>query len=826
MRKCSLCRSPGHTKRTCDQKQNSKKIPATKPPVVVRVVPEIDKSPHVVNLKKEVLEDPFIKVEVYEESSVKNIAVNQVVDLAKAVKSANNKKMQEWKEKMVAVEKGLFKHKEKIVKKPLAKAGSPLSKFFYKTDSAVAIKPLPQKTRPKIKISKPQVNIFSRKRLAYATLSLAVILALPFPAIGYVQHLQDVNGVVVAESTNAFLALQSSTVAALKSNLPQAETDLTKALQSFATANSLVEKEYHLLTSVASFLPIIGNQVTSRQELLVAGQHLALGNTYLVKGIKETREAEESPITERFSILQRHLKSSIPQYNEALSSLNQVDPKAIPSKYQQSFADFKILFGAFINDMKDLTDLMAVFNTIFGDDSFKRYLVIFQNNHELRPTGGFMGSFAILDVQKGKILNIEVPGGGTYDIKGQLTEYVKPPLPLQLLNKRWEFQDSNWFPDFAASASKMEWFYENSRGSTVDGVISINANLLEDFLAVVGPLETGEGALDENNALQNLQEEVELNYDKEKNKPKEIIGELLDESINIVKDSDKLDIVRLLSLLHKAAEKKDIQIFINETEVQDELRSFGWTGEIFPTHKNQDYLMVVHSNIQGQKSDAKIKQEIEHQTNVLEDGSIVNNVTIRRTHTGTPGEQFYGSQNISYVRVYTPEGSELLSADGFVFPPEDAFKVPEAWYQEDPHLETLEEELSIDEESGTRITKEFGKTAFGNWVITQPGETSEISFSYKLPFVLNLQEIPLENTQKWKSLILPDTQDVTSRYSFVLQKQSGLDSDIKISIKYPEEWSPVWKSKEEIDLSLNGAEYDTVLDRDLIVGLVMKKQNY
>ena len=40
--------------------------------------------------------------------------------------------------------------------------------------------------------------------------------------------------------------------------------------------------------------------------------------------------------------------------------------------------------------------------------------------------------------------------------------------------------------------------------------------------------------------------------------------------------------------------------------------------------------------------------------------------------------------------------------------------------------------IGIDNKTGTRITAEFGKTVFGNWVTTNPGGESEIYFIYKL----------------------------------------------------------------------------------------------
>jgi hypothetical protein len=398
---------------------------------------------------------------------------------------------------------------------------------------------------------------------------------------------------------------------------------------------------------------------------------------------------------------------------------------------------------------------------------------------------------------------------------------------MHLVNAKWEFQDSNWFPDFAASAQKMEWFYQKGRGATVDGVIAINASMLERFLRVVGPIESDEYGLllSADTALQDLQVEVEVDYDKEENKPKAVIADVLEQLLTGLKEIDATSAVQLLAELHDAAQQREVQVFTHDNSVQKKIQSFGWTGEIVQTAPTQDYLMVVNTNLQGQKSDAKIEQEVFHQAVVQEDGSIIDTVRIKRTHNGRPGEQFYGGANINYMRLYVPDGAELLSAGGFSYPPEEAFDVPESWYSKDTHLAMYEQEKGFHAESGTRVTQEFGKTAFGNWMIVEPGKSSEVYFSYKLPMRVRMDADEGEATvSKWKDLFLSGLQRHGSRYSLFIQKQSGVEGHFRSEIIYPNNWTPVWRSRDDVDLALNGAIFDTDLKYDEIVGLVMEKK--
>lgn len=835
--KCSLCRAPGHTKRSCKKdmkvaaEKNAKegesvleKKTSKKLPVAILLSENVQQSPHVVDLrmgKKE--EDVLQKVAVYKEQKPEPV-LPVAMDVGQMVREANKERKLKWQVNKL----NLFlrkKQKEEALQQRLLEKQNREMKF-------VAFKQnVKEKTDLSFSFDLDLSGLrqffssrFNFKKFAYQMIVAIFIFSASFPTFGYYQKLKAMEEVVVEQGTDGFMSLQASTLAAFQSNLDEAQTELFNALQSFSVANTIVEGDFQLLLSLTKLLPVVGTQISSRQNLLAAGSHLALGNTYLIKGIREAQNNTELPMTDRFDILQNHLRSALPQYKEALNSLNNVDLKTIPVKYQNTFSEFKFLFGTFIDDMQDLVDLSGAINTIFGDDSFKRYLVVFQNNHELRPTGGFMGSFAIVDVQKGKILNIEIPSGGTYDLQGQLSKYVKPPLPFQLLNKRWEFQDANWFPDFPATAQKISWFYKNGRNTTVDGVIAVNATVLERMLKVLGPVEAKQLLLDKSNALEQLQYEIEVGYDKKTEKPKEILTEVLSQMMSSLSELKTADVMSLLTELHEALQQKEIQVYMDDEKVENQLSLFGWTGEIINTQNNQDYLSIFHTNIQGQKSDARISQSINHEAIIDEDGNIIDTVIIERKHNGDPGEQFYGGLNISYVRVYVPEGSELISAGGFSYPPEDAFRVPEKWYEDDVQLKEIEKEGGVHLETGTRITHEFGKTAFGNWVMTNPGQTSTVYFRYKLPFKAQFSQLPTENVAKWQNMFVPALNRQTSRYSLYVQKQSGIDSNFSSTVIYPSAWLPVWKSNSDIDLALNGAKYETVLKTDQIVGIVLEKE--
>ena len=805
LRRCTLCNKVGHNKSTCPKQLQSSKPVANKNTVnffVHHVANSPTQSPHIVDLKKEKTDSGW-----------------QTIGTVAPTESANPLYH--------------FYHETKQTKKtptslfaaPLPNAHQPLN---VESKDLSARKPTKMKQpRTSIvtfvknqtqKIADSMVKLGQRikspfsfrwKKIAWVTAAVAIAVIAPGPTWGYYQNIKNTTGIIAANGTAGFMALQDSTIALMQSNMTEAQESITEALSHFDSAVTTLETKHKFLQSFASALPFIGDEVTSRQKLVLAGQQLTLGNTYILKGLAESQTTGSSTMATRINVIMTHLRAAIPNYENALNNLQDVDPGVLPLQYQSTFKDYRELFATIFSDVKNLAFLGDSIQEIFGGKGLRRYILIFQNVDEIRPTGGFMGSFAILTVKDGEIVNLEVPPNGTYDLKKQLDTYLEPPKPMLLANKRWEFQDANWFPDFAASAEKILWFYQHSRQETADGVIAINSTVLERILGIIGPVKDEKRGLilTQENAISTIQNKVET-WDEEKKdyRPKQIITDLSQTFLEYFKNIKPENLLPLLVNLQESLEQKEIQVYFSDKTTEKAVEDYGWSGKIISTNPDQDYLMVVNTNIQGQKTDANIKQTISHQAVVDSDGTITDTVTIARTHTGTNDGGLYGSTNVDYVRVYVPAGSELISANGFTWPDEKYFRAPDSWTKKDVFLETIEKEIAIDANSGTRVTNEFNKTAFGNWIITEPGQTSQVEFTYRL-------------ANKFSN------KEKTTRYQLVVQKQSGAETMFESQIILSENWLPVWKDGVETAVAANGMVIKPLnLKTDQIWSLVAKKK--
>ncbi|MFH1671369.1 MAG: DUF4012 domain-containing protein [Candidatus Portnoybacteria bacterium] len=449
--------------------------------------------------------------------------------------------------------------------------------------------------------------------------------------------------------------------------------------------------------------------------------------------------------------------------------------------------------------LEKFLDYSGSFLEILGHKNPRQYLLLFQNNSEIRATGGFIGTYGILELDRGEISNLFIDG--IYNADGQLHEKIIPPRPIQKISTAWSMHDSNWFADFPTSAEKIAWFYEKTGGPTVDGVISLTPTVVERLLEITGEISLPEYGvvLNSNNFVELIQYKVEVDYDKELNQPKKILADFAPLFVDRLEKLDSTGKKRAVEALLAALEEKHILTYFKNPSLQKLSLDEGWSGELKETDK--DFLSVVSSNINGFKTDRVVDESINLLSNIQEDGSIINTLTITREHQGGGMEyDWWNRVNSNYVRVYLPLGSELISAKGQT---KEAYHPPidyaEHGFKEDPLVSSIENNMLIDG-SGTHIFKENDKTVFGNWAYVSPGKTIALTYQYKLPFRIDLTK-------------------PTDSYSLLIQKQSGsIGSQFSHQIKFPESWRVSWQYPENID----SQNYSTDLRKDRFIGVTFE----
>jgi len=160
--------------------------------------------------------------------------------------------------------------------------------------------------------------------------------------------------------------------------------------------------------------------------------------------------------------------------------LEMVNVDDIPEEQRAQFVELKSKLPQMETYVREFLDNSQIFTDILGGNGPRKYLFLFQNNQEMRATGGFIGSYGVLDIFNGRINKFFIDG--IFNPDGQLREKIIPPTPIQKISAAWSLHDSNWFPDFPVSAEKAIWFYEKTGGPTVDGIITMTPDVMKNCL--------------------------------------------------------------------------------------------------------------------------------------------------------------------------------------------------------------------------------------------------------------------------------------------------------------------------------------------------------
>ncbi len=632
-------------------------------------------------------------------------------------------------------------------------------------------------------------------------------------AMSFLQGEFEQKEKVMGVSIEAYDYLKMAGLSASDYDFNESAGSFNSATLNFATSKKMIDEFGLGIAGVINNLPV-STPISTAKNLAEAGENMSV----VGKSAAELMEKISQLDKDNFSLgsvleFQANIDTMALNLKSAEKNLDNVNIGYIPENFRGKFEIVKSQLPIIVDNFENLSRDFPIMAKMLGSERPQKYLLIFENNSEIRAGGGFIGSYGILDIEDGKIKNLFIDG--IFNPDGQLNEKIVPPIPIQKISSAWSMHDANWFADFPTSAKKVALFYEKTGGATVDGVIAITPNVTEKMLEITGPIEMEEygTVINAENFLMETQLQVEELYDIKENKPKKFLVDLAPKIISKLFDTENLNaqekIERYFEIVNLAEEsfrEKHIILYHRDNEIESMIIKRGWGGQVL--NSSGDYLSVVNSNINGYKTDAVIDEQIIHDTEILDDGLIINTVRIIRKHTGGKSSyDWYNRVNSNYMRVYVPIGSVLLDARGHTWqdyePPIDYSD-----FETDPDVAKIENSLKTDPETGTHIFEEAGKTVFGNWVYVSPGETVEVMYKYQLPYKIDFDGFTKP----------------ADKYSILIQKQLGsIGSKFSGSIKLPSGWNIIWNSPGLNFKNQNESAIETNLRTDRIYGTVFER---
>lgn len=439
----------------------------------------------------------------------------------------------------------------------------------------------------------------------------------------------------------------------------------------------------------------------------------------------------------------------------------------------------------------------------------RHILIFFQNPSEIRPGGGFIGSYADITVENGQIKNMDVRD--IYDPDGQLAVKIIPPEQLQTVTTNWGARDANWFFDFPVSAKTIVNFLEMSKmysekNVTFDAAIALNIDIIETFLEITGPIKLADYNLtiDKENLLYEVQRSVEAGVDKKAGEPKKILKVLAPILLQKLGELPPEKQKELFDNIKNHADKKDLMLYAKDPGLASFLAGSALDGSVYslPNGFWGSYLAVVNANIAGGKSDAFVAENISANLDMDTNGNVFTNLTVTRTHNGDKEvDPWWKATNKDFIQIFTEPGASLVSVSGNdVKPKYQTMNYANSNYAVNPEIAAIEKSDVFLSEYKTWTHQESGKNVFATWLMLPAGKSKVLNLRYQ--------------TKGDPAIFGPDRA-----YAFIFERQAGVKNSLDVTVNAPFRY--YWAESGNSAFSYHSDDPD----KRVVFTLTLKKQS-
>jgi len=533
-------------------------------------------------------------------------------------------------------------------------------------------------------------------------------------------------------------ALGKASQAAKDVTVSLQEKNLVKATESLSLAETelkVVSRRYNLVGWL-KVVPGLGIYVSDgRHGLNAAMAGAAAGKTVLdsiapyadVLGFSgQETELNIDSAEEKIIFILETLDKIAPQLDgvssdlqRAQQELGRINPRHYPPSIRTKIASLQSSLVSSGEVLKNIKPLLSLLPKLLGQNETQTYLLVFQNDAEIRGSGGFLTAYAILETFRGKIT--PVLSQDIYELDNKFGNRLPAPEPIKKylpLVYNWHLRDMNLSPDFTVS---MDTFLPNykevAQYKDFDGVISMDTQIVVDLLKVLGPIGVADwGTYDASVISECNCPQVVYKMEDYATRPtyyvkanrKGMIGPLMHSILLNVMNSPKKLWPQFVEIgLNNIKAKHLMFYFPDDPVMQAVADAFSASGRI--REYDADYFHLNDTNFAGAKSNLYITQDIEQVIDVASDGTITKTVTITYTNPEPADDCNLESGGLclngllrDWVRVYVPEGSQLVEVLG--------------------------------SDIAAVVNKDLGKTVLEGFIELRPESRTKLIFKYTLPF--------------------------------------------------------------------------------------------
>jgi Protein of unknown function (DUF4012) len=539
------------------------------------------------------------------------------------------------------------------------------------------------------------------------------------------------------------------------------------------------------ITPYLGWLPQVGPLATAAPQLMEMANAGTETAVYAFAGLQpaltllQTEENSGSPLPQLVNILadaRPNLQLAQQSFQRVVAARNQISStEQFPERIQTAFQ----LFDVWLPLAQDGLVMVQVLPEMMGHNGPRSYLLLAQNEDELRATGGFISGIGLLTLDNGQILGLDFQDASTFDAESLTANsgaYGYPPQPLQELMGADYFllRDANYWPDFPITAQKVIELYQLAQPETqIDGVIAIDQQFIALLVEATGPVTVAgsDTVITANNAVDSFRnafniQEGQSNREWFQNRKAFLSTFSAAIRQKIESEPASVDMVTLAQNMITAINARHLQLFMVDETVTAVLTQLDWDGRL-ENPAGQDFLLVLDTNMGFNKTNLYIERSIQYEVDLATPSQPAAHLTVTYRHTGPSSEEAC-LQWVSYadaptyqevadqcyfnfLRVYVPLGSQLNWATQHIIPGEMLVTgIP--WQR-----------------SGQAINEFADFTTFTNFIMVPRSQTLTTELSYILP----------------ETAVRPQANQQT--YQLWLRKQAGSGSEpITIILTLPE----------------------------------------
>lgn len=442
------------------------------------------------------------------------------------------------------------------------------------------------------------------------------------------------------------------------------------------------------------FVPQYGGTIAAAPELMAMGRELsamvaevapALGPALNAEGGMAKGVALINTLAAEPDRLER-----LAQHAEAI---NQIVPTIPLEGLDPRIAGALIEAGPLLPLLPDMIRALPGVPALIGAESPRTYLVLVQNNHELRPTGGFITAIGRLTLDQGEVAELDF--GDSYSVFKRDTLYPPAPAPMEeyMGIPYLVFRDANWSPDLPTTSNVAKALYTVDTGLDYQDTVTVDLFAVQRLIDALGPLQlegvdeplTGENVLEIVKEMwarppdtdADVSEDIKVWWRERKNFIPLVAQAALSRVMNGEADYGSLAAAAITAL-----DNREIQVVTSVPAVSEMLANRHWDGALVPPASG-DFLALVDTNMGYNKANAAIQRELSYVVTPPAAAGELATATLTITYThpidaddpgcdqspryGTSYDDMIARCFFNYVRVYAPLGSEMLSMTG-VYP--------------------------------------------------------------------------------------------------------------------------------------------------------------